>query len=522
MKELRSIAVAVLLAGFSMAGAQVTAEEKGLNAINNDVIQAQLGFLASDWMEGRKAGDRGELISSDYIASMLRLYGVKPYGDRVQGGFFSGNTGNRSWFQTFTLLKTTQTEDPILELIVSEGGSEKITAFTNNLDFSFRPLSTISVNAPVIFAGYGFKNTKVNFDELSKLDLRGKLVMRLAGVPSFANSKLTRDEINNSLLELEKLARGAGAAGIIDIYPLATLPYRTAENPAERGPRPDYSRLTVPSTGPSNDFVRLTVSMRAANEILRGSGISIEEYRKKADAGQPGLTKPVAGRTLRISGKIETVPVSVRNVLGIIEGKRTDEFIVLGAHYDHMGMNDGYIWNGADDNGSGTAGIMTVAKAIMETGVKPEKSIIVALWTAEEAGLIGSEYFVDNLPFPRENIRLNLNFDMISRYISDDQPDKVVMTYTASKASFRELTADHLRKYNIRLDVEYQPSDDPPGGSDHRTFVAAGIPVMRFKPGHREEYHTPYDEVSTIDWDIMEKIIKISFLNIWKLANNDF
>jgi Zn-dependent M28 family amino/carboxypeptidase len=111
---------------------------------------------------------------------------------------------------------------------------------------------------------------------------------------------------------------------------------------------------------------------------------------------------------------------------------------------------------------------------------------------------------------------------MISRYIADDQPNKVVMTYTISKSSFRELTAENLKKYNINLDVDYQPSTDPPGGSDHRTFVAAGIPVMRFKPGHREEYHTPADEISTIDWDIMEKIIRISFLNTWKLANSEF
>jgi Zn-dependent M28 family amino/carboxypeptidase len=111
---------------------------------------------------------------------------------------------------------------------------------------------------------------------------------------------------------------------------------------------------------------------------------------------------------------------------------------------------------------------------------------------------------------------------MISRYISEDKPDRVVMTYTASKNSFRNITASNLKKYDISLDVEYQPSDDPPGGSDHRSFVAAGIPIMRFKPGHREEYHTPADEVSTVDWDIMEKIVKISFLNTWELANTEW
>jgi Zn-dependent M28 family amino/carboxypeptidase len=111
---------------------------------------------------------------------------------------------------------------------------------------------------------------------------------------------------------------------------------------------------------------------------------------------------------------------------------------------------------------------------------------------------------------------------MISRYVSEDQKNKTVMTYTSSEKSFRELTSSNLKKYNIDLDIDYQPSNDPPGGSDHRSFVAAGSPVMRFKPGHREEYHTPKDEISTIDWDIMEKIIRISFANIWQLSVTDW
>ena len=159
-----------------------------------------------------------------------------------------------------------------------------------------------------------------------------------------------------------------------------------------------------------------------------------------------------------------------------------------------MGIGNGYIWNGADDNGSGTVGVMTLAKAIMETGKKPEKTIIVALWTAEEEGLLGSRYWVENLSYPLKNLRLNVNFDMISRYISDNEPNKVTMTYTSSCPGFKNMTIDNLKKYGIDLIVDYQPSADPPGGTDHRSFVAAGIPIMRFKPGHREEYHTPMDE----------------------------
>jgi len=115
-----------------------------------------------------------------------------------------------------------------------------------------------------------------------------------------------------------------------------------------------------------------------------------------------------------------------------------------------------------------------------------------------------------------------MNNEMISRYINEKKKKKVTMTYTDKFLWFKDMTAKNLKEYGIDLTVDYQPSSDPPGGSDHRSFTAAGIPVMRFKPGHREEYHTPGDELSTVDWDIMEKIIKIGYLNIWELANREW
>jgi Zn-dependent M28 family amino/carboxypeptidase len=155
----------------------------------------------------------------------------------------------------------------------------------------------------------------------------------------------------------------------------------------------------------------------------------------------------------------------------------------------------------------------------MATGEKPENSIVFAFWTAEEEGLLGSRYYVRNPDFPIANVKLNMNFDMISRYISDDEPKKVTMTYTSTFPWFRDITVSNLEKYGIDLLVDYQPSANPPGGTDHRSFVEVGIPIIRFKPGHREEYHTPLDETGTVDWDIMEKIIRICFADAWELAN---
>lgn len=504
---------------------QDTPDRKGMLAISRNVIEAQLGFLSSDWMEGRRAGEKGELISSDYIASMLMLYGVKPWGDMSK----LSNTGannlseGRSYFQNFNLVKTTAGSGQSLELKLVSPGFRKSDSYTFNVDFFVRPTVSCEIEAPVIFAGYGFINSKIGFNSLEGVDIKNKFVLSIAGFPSFAESKLNPAEINSSFREFENMVRMNGAAGLITVNPHPAPSGNTLDmSPSEKSPRPYqlYSSYALQGNETTVRTQVISMSVKAANDILAGTGNSIEDYRKNADANQPYAIKPIEGKSLTLKTSVIKEIVSVRNILGIIEGNNKDEYIVLGAHYDHMGMNNGYLWNGADDNGSGTVGVMTLAKAITETGKKPEKNVIIALWTAEEEGLLGSEYFVKNINIPVKQVRLNVNFDMISRYISEDQKNKVVMTYTSSEKSFREMTASNLKKYGIDLNVDYQPSDDPPGGSDHRSFVAAGIPVMRFKPGHREEYHTPDDEISTIDWDIMEKIIKISFANIWQLADS--
>ncbi len=533
MKKLTFLIYSFIIISFSICSGQSTPQEKGLHAINKNVLQAQLGFLASDWMEGRMAGEKGESISADYIAAMLQLYGVKPGGDLART--VNLTTDNfpavRSFFQNFIVLKTSPGKEHELRVKSIDGATTETMNFNFNVDFVISPpYQVVEKEAPVVFAGYGFKNEKLKFNDLANLDMKGKFILKISGTPSFANQKLTQSELYDAQRESENFVRKAGAAGIIEFNPDKTtvgyLAGKEFENrsPHENTPRaPAYSNsYSIPEKIKSENFTRINVSVKTANEILRGTGNSIEDYIKKAGVNESYTFSPVNGKSIFLKSTAETSKVLVKNIIGIIEGNNPDEVIVLGAHYDHVGMTDGYIWNGADDNGSGTVGVMTIAKAIMETGQKPEKTIILALWTAEEEGLLGSEYYVGNLTYPLKNLKLNVNFDMISRYISDNQPKKVVMTYTSSCKSFKDITAANMKKFNIDLDVDYQPSADPPGGSDHRTFVAAGIPVMRFKPGHREQYHTPYDEVTTVDWDIMEKIVKVSFANVWELANMEW
>jgi hypothetical protein len=464
---------------------------------------------------------------------MLQFIGVQPGGDYPQArGFSNIQRGKqRTYFQNFVLLRTIPGEEQILKLRSTDGLTVRINDFVFNVDFTLRPSEPAAeIDAPVVFAGYGFRNDKLKYNDFSRIDVKGKFVLKISGAPAFAREALSPVELSSSSMEVEKWLRSQGAVGIIEFNPKMTtvgnppVPDFMIMSPAEENPGAGrtFERYSLPAKMNPDSFIRTTISVRTANEIMRGSGITLEDYIKRADANRLNSVPALTGKSIYVKTSVKTTQVAVRNVIGVIEGKNPEQIIVLGAHYDHMGMHKGYIWNGADDNASGTVGVMTIAKAIMDTGIQPEKTIIIALWTAEEEGLLGSRYYVDNLPYPVKNLRLNANFDMISRYISDDERNKVILTYSSSCPEFKEMTEQNLKKFKIELKVDYQPSDKPAGGSDHSTFVAVGIPIMRFKPGHREEYHTPRDEVNTVDWDIMEKIVRISFINIWELANSNW
>lgn len=506
---------------------------KALNNINQSVLKAQLGFLASDWTEGRQAGEKGEYLASDYIASLLQLYGVQPGGDlsRERGFPVQSRKPERTFFQNFFIIKTSPGDEQVMKIRTAEGSAVKTIDFSHNIDFSVRSADQgIEIDAPVVFAGYGFRNEKLRYDDFSKLDLKGKFILKLSGSPGFARESLNPSELSAAAREVEGIARKMGAVGIIEINTgsafSGTRPGNEFLNMSPSEDNPLYGRewadYSLPGKNAQDFLPKIFISEKAANEILMGTGIILDEFIRKSESEPPATLPVIKGKSIYFKTTVREETVKVRNVIGVIEGKTPDQIIVLGAHYDHLGSANGYIWNGADDNGSGTVGVMTIAKAIMESGIKPSKTIIVALWSAEEEGLLGSKHYVENLQYPLSSLRLNVNFDMISRYVADDDPTKVSMIYTESFPAFRSITEENLKKYEIDLDVEYQPSKDPPGGSDHRSFVEAGVPVMRFKPGHREEYHTPADEISTIDWDIMEKVIKISFANIWQLANSSW
>lgn len=211
------------------------------------------------------------------------------------------------------------------------------------------------------------------------------------------------------------------------------------------------------------------------------------------------------------------------NVLGYIPGERADEFVIVGAHYDHLGL-DPYlrgdkIYNGADDNASGVSAVLQIAKAFVLAGVKPKRSVVFAFWDGEEKGLLGSKYFIQestNL----DQIKGYLNFDMIGRNNKPEKPNHVVYFYTEANKKFEEWLRRDIKKYKLNLEPDYRAWDKPIGGSDNGPFAKQNIPIIWYHTDGHRDYHKPTDHAEFLNWNKIVEITKASFLNMWHMAND--
>jgi hypothetical protein len=548
MKKMLLLFILPFIGTFTTLIAQTdsTAYEKGLEAITHEAVKGQLDFLASDWTEGRGTGMRGEFIASDYIASIFGIYGLEPGGDtkwhyppweeRMIGAKpYEYDT----YFQEITMIKYKTGDKQIFRLI---SGDEQIS-FNYRTDFSLNTGSIArEIESPILFVGYGYVNEEENYDDYKGLDVKGKIVIRLSGYPghndtsSDAYKKFHPEgRYAEYYLGMEKneVAEEKGVAVIIDVYPgrdrssawTVNTPFRYHEDYYEGEEKLktiyEYS-YTIPGDSISISPIRVSLSKRAAFELFRGSGIDIEAWEERVKEKMKPSSEALAAKSAFISTSVDSELIKTRNVIGVIKGKDTTEAIVVGGHYDHLGMFDGYIWNGADDNASGTVGVMTIAKACLATGVKPEKTIVFAAWTGEERGLLGSKYFVEHPYLPIENIKFYLNYDMISRDSKNDSLGvECRMSYTAGFPFLEENTTHFKEQYAINLDIDIQPTMSKRGGSDHSSFARKDVPFFYFMAGFHSDYHTPKDEVEKVNYQKMADIIRIGFLNIWTMANMD-
>jgi Zn-dependent M28 family amino/carboxypeptidase len=295
-------------------------------------------------------------------------------------------------------------------------------------------------------------------------------------------------------------------------------------SPNESSRNAAFTRLSLDDEDLSAEMITVNAGSKLVKTVLKNSRINIDKYIEDA-ANELGKYKPVAIPDTRIN--ISTVVmkrrVRVRNVVAMIEGKKKDEFVAIGAHMDHMGMSGGRIWNGADDNASGTVGVMTIARAFAATGVQPERTVLFCTWTGEEKGLLGSEYFTRNPTISSMgNCKFYINFDMIARDAEGDEEGvNVGVTYNSLYPEILNMCERNVTDYGLKMNFEYRGQENPTGGSDYTAFSENGVPVIAFMAAMHPDYHTPNDQVEFVNWEKMQEIVKLGFLNLWEVANKE-
>lgn len=211
----------------------------------------------------------------------------------------------------------------------------------------------------------------------------------------------------------------------------------------------------------------------------------------------------------------------LKNVLGMIPGKRSNEYVVVGAHFDHVGfdrdLEGDQIYNGADDNASGVSAALQIAHAFAVSGVQPERNVIFAFWDGEELGLLGSKYFTQTCKF-MDQVKGYVNFDMVGRNNKPENPPYVVYFYTASHPDFEQWLRDDIATYGFNLDPNYRAWDNPVGGSDNGSFAKKGVPVIWYHTDGHPDYHQPSDEAWRINYEKLTDISRAAYLNAWNLS----
>ena len=550
MKKAIHLILVLSIASFIIPVNAQDAKQKGLDAITHDAVKGQLEFLSSDWTEGRAVGQPGAYMAADYIASLFKVYGLQPAGDMVferpsRAERMAGKrpSSYRTFYQGFNLIETRAGKDHELSLTETTAGGTRTLNFTYHTDFSVRAAGiSAELDLPIVFVGYGLTDKENSYDDFKDVDVKNKIILRLSGYPGHKDETSKGYDTFSSewgrgrytlMRAKNNRASELGVAAVIEVDPgsdvgetwAANLPFRVNSGNYEGvKPRASYyeTRMSLPGNELNSNAVRITVSNRVMNELVKGSGVDLEAFQEKVKSSMKPDSKVLAGKKLRVKTTVDSKLIRARNVVGVLPGKDTTEIIVIGAHYDHLGIHDGWIWNGADDNASGTVGVMSIAKACMANGEKPEKTIVFCAWTGEEKGLLGSRYFADH-PYNDAKMILNLNYDMISRDNTNDSLGNMCgMNYTKAYQVLEELTSKNIEDYDLDLDVAFKPAKRPRGGSDHSSFSAKDIPIMYFDAGFPPEYHQPEDHIKLVNWDKMVNIIKVGYLTIWDLANSEW
>ncbi len=464
------------LTGFSQRKSEITAKE----------LKADVYYLASDSLKGRKPGTKGADLAAAYIRGQFKESGLTLMGE--------------NGFQYFEI---------VTDVTTGPKNSFGFGDFQGTLNKDFMPLaysSNADAKAPVVFAGYGFDidQDSLKWKDYAGVDVKGKWVMLFRGDPELdkQDSKfIPYTEIRGKVL----VAKDHGAIGVLIVSPVAV----------------DKDDKLIGLHSENNDVTSgipvIQVKREVGNKLLASSGFRLDSLENMLNrTHQPKtLELPVI---VHATADLILKKARTANVIGLIEGNDPvlkNEYILIGGHYDHLGfggqgsgsrMPDTVaVHYGADDNASGTAMVIELAGKLESVKKDLKRSVILMSFSGEEMGLLGSKYFTDHPLVDLKKIKAMFNFDMVGRF--DKSKNSISISGTGTS-----LEADSIiLKYEKSLSFAVTHSPDGYGPSDHASFYASNIPVFFFTTGSHMDYHTPFDQASKLDYDAEKQIGDFSF-----------
>jgi len=453
--------------------------------ITSEEIKQHITYLASDELEGRMTGTEALYKAAEYLKDEFESFGLNP--------LFNG-----SYFQDF----------PFMEKLELSDKNEFVTEFVNvnspsgrysKLEQEFIPLSFTdnqSIECKVVFAGYGISAKDLEYDDYAGIDVKDKIVIVFRNHPDM-KSPHSNFEQYSSLRYKTTNARDKGAKGIIFVNtsdktedPLIELRYDNAAKIT------GISAVQVKRS--ALGFIPLTDLQNQIDSTLKPKSFIVEENQ---------LTIELSTEVNEVKGK----SVNVGGIIKAANNKFPDEYLVIGAHFDHLGwggqnslyMGEPSIHNGADDNASGTTGLLELAEKFSSIKDKIDRDIVFIAFSGEELGLLGSSYVVNNFPLPIENNITMINMDMIGRL--NDKKDLIV--YGTGTSSKWKNILDDKNEYDFNLTF----NDEGFGPSDHSSFYGKKVPVLFFFTGTHTDYHKPSDDTDKINATGQEKVLKFVY-----------
>jgi len=474
-------------------------------------LKKNLYFLASNEMQGRMTASKEDTLASIFIRDHFKKHGLEaPY-------------ENGNYFQPVPLLRKTLKE---ASLSIGNKTYQNLSGWYfsiagNNL--------TDLKDLPVVFAGYGIEDERYN--DFSNIDVKGKVLILVNGQPRSADGKyvLTGTE-RAATLQIQRTLKEKGAVAVLLYTPAGRFNTDTARllKPA-LSPGFTTSRITTSTNVPV-----LSLSEEKINELLAPANTTIkalQEQMTKTLQPQSIAVNNTVSINLNIEARKEVAP----NVIGIING--TDPAagaVILSAHHDHDGKIGNVIYPGAVDNASGTVAIMEVARLMKEAGKKgerPKRTIIFASFTGEEIGLVGSSYLAEHPVFPLDKTHAILNIDMMGRvdtFYSGRRADSmyayILVQDTLNRGLRKALFDAHeATGKELKLDPYYEQPQFMQrrlAGSDQYPFFLKGVPFIRIDCGFSKDYHRPTDTPDKINYELLQKQVRLTFLTVWNLAND--